>query len=368
MADDAEVSLLVGLLEGDLDAKPLGQGDNFLHGVVAVDVVSVPTGEALLHQMAAVGGGVDHHVAALGGDAALQNCLQGAEIVVILLEGQVVDEQDEFQRVGVQLVQNGGNGVELLLAHLQNPQTPVGQLVDHRLDGGGLAGARVAGKQNVGGGLALQQGNGVVQNDLLLPLVVHQGGKPGLVGIDDRDNVIAAADIEHDVLGVDAVAEAVDIGAALVVAVHNIQSLCGENRQGTRPVQPLPEGFRGEVGNGLQNFQLLLHFRFHFRPGLCPFANHADVGVFVVVDDVLDVARQGALFRGVQFCHKIRVFGHGLGGRAGLAAGEKRVQGGDHRVTQQCTEDGQGVQTDVQFTQIHTFRIAPFAPLETRAA
>ena len=82
-----------------------------------------------------------------------------------------------------QLVEDGGDGVELLLANLQNPQSPVSQLVHHRLDGGGLAGSRVAGEQNVGGGLALQQRTGVVQYDLLLPLVVHKVGKPGLIRI-----------------------------------------------------------------------------------------------------------------------------------------------------------------------------------------
>ena len=54
--------------------------------------------------MAAVGGGIDHHVAALGGDAALQDGLQGAEIVIVPLEGQVIDEEDELQGIAVQLV------------------------------------------------------------------------------------------------------------------------------------------------------------------------------------------------------------------------------------------------------------------------
>ena len=85
-------------------------------------IVSIPVGEALLHQMAAVGGGVDHHVPAPGGHAALQNGLQGAEIVIVLLEGKIIDEQNELQGVAVQLVQNGGDAVQLLLAHFQNPQ------------------------------------------------------------------------------------------------------------------------------------------------------------------------------------------------------------------------------------------------------
>ena len=92
MVHDVQVGLFIRLLEGNLNAEPFGQGENLLHGVVAVDVVPVPLGEALLHQMAAVGGGIDHHVPGLGGNAALQNRLQGAEIVIVLLEGQVVDE------------------------------------------------------------------------------------------------------------------------------------------------------------------------------------------------------------------------------------------------------------------------------------
>ena len=130
--------------------------------------------------------------------------------------------------------------MELLLAHLQNPQTPVVELVDHGLDGGGLSGARVAGEQYVGGGFALEKGHGVVQNNLLLPLVVDEGGQPNLIGIDDGDDVVSFADVEHDMLGVDAVTEAMNIGAALVIAVHNIQALHGENGQIPVPVQPFP--------------------------------------------------------------------------------------------------------------------------------
>ena len=104
MVDDIQISLLIRLLEGDLNAEPLRQGDHFLHGVVAVDVIALPTGEGLLHQMAAVGGGIDHHIPGLGGNAALQDGLQGAEIIVILLEGKIVDKENELQRIPVQLI------------------------------------------------------------------------------------------------------------------------------------------------------------------------------------------------------------------------------------------------------------------------
>ena len=269
--------------------------------------------------MSAVGGGVDYHVAALGGDAALQNGFQGAEIVVVLLERKIVNEQNEFQGVGVQLVQNSGDGVELLLAHLQNSQTTVVQLIHHRLDGGGLAGACVAGEENVGGGLALEKGHGVVQNNLLLPLVVDEGGKPNLIGIDDGDDAVAFADVEHNVLGVDSVAQPVNIGAALVIAVHNIQLLRCENGQISGPIQTFPQVFRGQVGDGLQNQQFLLHLSFHLRPGLCAPANHADVGILIVVDDVLDVACQRPLLCAVEGGHERSVLGDGFGGGAAPA-------------------------------------------------
>ena len=66
--------------------------------------------------MAAIGGGVDHHIPGLGRDAALQDRLECAEIVVVLLEGKIVDKQNEFERIVPQFIQNRWNGVELLLA------------------------------------------------------------------------------------------------------------------------------------------------------------------------------------------------------------------------------------------------------------
>ena len=241
------------------------------------------------------------------------------------------------------------------------------QLVDHCLDSGGLAGTRVTCEQNVGGGLALEKGHGVVQDDLLLPLVVNQGGQPGLVGVDDGDNALIFANVEHDVLGVNSVAVAVDIGAALMIAVHNIQLFCGENRKITIPVKPFPQALRGQVSDGLQNLQFLLHLGFHLRPGLCPAPDHADVSVLVVVDDVLDIARQRPLFGAIEGGHKGGVFGDGFGGSF-FPAVQVVQQGRHHGVTEQRPENCQRIQANVQFVQLHTFRIAPFAPLETSAA
>ena len=152
-----------------------------------------------------------------------------------------------------------------------------------------------------------------------------------------------------------------------MIAVHNIQLFRGENGQITSPIQPFPQIFRGQVGDGLQNLQFLLYLGFHFRPGLGAPANHADVGVLVVVDDVLDVACQRPLFRAVEGRHKGRIFADGFGSAA-LPAVQIVQQGGYHRIGKQYPENCQRIEANLQLFQLHTFRIAPFAPLETSAA
>ena len=236
--------------------------------------------------------------------------------------------------------------MKLLLSHLQNSQAPVVQLVDHCLDGGGFTGACVAGEENVGGGLALEKSHGVVQNDLLLPLIIDEGGESGLVGIDDGDDVVSIADVEHDMLGVNSIAKAVNIGAAFVIAVPNIQLLCGENRKISVPVKAFAHILRGQVCHSLQDFQLPLHLVLHLGPGLRTLSDHADVGVLVIVDDVLDIARQRSLFRAVEGGDEGGILGDGLGG-AVFPAAQVVHQSGHHRIAEQRPENRQGTQPDV---------------------
>ena len=125
-----------------------------------------------------------------------------------------------------------------------------------------------------------------------------------------------------------------------MITVHNIQPLCGEDRQISVPVQPLPEGLWGQVGDGLQNQQFLLHLGFHLRPGLLSLPDHADVGILVVVDDVLNVARQRPLFRSIKGRHECGVLGDGISGGVFPAVqivGKSR----HHRITEQRPENRQ---------------------------
>ena len=156
-----------------------------------------------------------------------------------------------------------------------------------------------------------------------------------------------------------------DVGAPLTVAGGNVHLLSGKPGKIAIPIYGFPKAFRGQVGYGLEDLQLPGHHVLHFRPGGSPGADHADVGVLVICNDVLDVAGQSPLARGVKPTDKLRVPGYRLGGVPGSQEGN---QGFQHRVGQKTAENCQGLESEIEFCQLHTFRIAPFAPLETRAA
>ena len=88
---NVEIPLPVGAAEGDGQPKPGGQAHQLLAGVALVDVVALPVGEGLLNQVAAVAGGVDGDVAGPAAHAALQDRLEGGEVVVIGGEAQIID-------------------------------------------------------------------------------------------------------------------------------------------------------------------------------------------------------------------------------------------------------------------------------------
>ena len=155
--------------------------------------------------MTAVAGGVDHHVVAAAAHAALQDGFQRREVVVVGRKAQVVDEEDELQRIFCQLVHQGGNLVQLVLLHLDEPQPVRRKLIGDGLDGAGFAGARVAVEQHIVGGLALQQGPGVGNDLLPLPLVAGQFAQPLGVGVAHRHQM-PVLQREDVVAGKDAVA------------------------------------------------------------------------------------------------------------------------------------------------------------------
>ena len=128
----------------------------------------------LLDEMPAVAGGIHRHIVAAPADAALQNRFEGGKIIVVGGKAQVVDEQDELQRVFRQFVHQRRDLIQLGLFDLDQAQ-PIGcKLVGNSLDRTGLSGARVAVQKHVVGGLAVQQGLGVGDDFLPLALITRQ--------------------------------------------------------------------------------------------------------------------------------------------------------------------------------------------------
>ena len=171
LQQDDLVPGLVRPLEGHRQAEPGGQAHQLLAGVGGVQVIALPVAHPLLDQMAAVGGRIHRSVMAAAAHAALQNRFQRGEIVVVGRKAQIVDEQDEFERVVRQRLHHRGDLIKLVLFHLHQPQAVGGVLVGDGLDGAGLAGSRVAVKQHVIGRQPCQQGFGVGDDPGALGLV-----------------------------------------------------------------------------------------------------------------------------------------------------------------------------------------------------
>lgn len=123
MPNDRQIGGFVWAGEGDTKPEALGQGYQLLHGVVFVDVVAVPVGKALLHKMTAVAGGVNDHVCGFRCHRALQKGFQRTEIVVIPNKGKIVDEENEFQGIEGERVQDRRERVKLLLAQFQDTKS-----------------------------------------------------------------------------------------------------------------------------------------------------------------------------------------------------------------------------------------------------
>ena len=119
-------------------------------------------------------------------DAALQDRLQRRKVVIVGGKAQVINKEDEFQRILCQLVHQGGDLVELVLLHLDQAQAVGRKLVGNCLDRAGLARARIAVEQHVIGRAALQQGAGVGNDLLALLLVAGQLAQTLRVGVAHR--------------------------------------------------------------------------------------------------------------------------------------------------------------------------------------
>ena len=131
------------------------------------------------HQMAAVRGGIEHHIVRPTFDPAIKNGLQGFVMLVIMAERQVIAEQNKPVRRAAQHGQKAAHRGQILAAELNDLQRPA--LPDHfgmhRLDQTGFPHAARAPEQRVvrrqtGG--ELQR---VGQQDVPHPVHPHQQGQ-----------------------------------------------------------------------------------------------------------------------------------------------------------------------------------------------
>src|SRR5699024_5586167 len=168
----------------------------------------------LLDQVAAVGGGVDGDVARPASGAALQDGLEGGKVVVVGGKAQIVDEQDELEGVGGQLVHQVGQEVELVLFHFHQAQALGGVLVGDGLHRAGFAGAGVPVQKHVVGRQARQQAPGVGKDLFPLPLVAGQVRQALGVGVAHRGQPAFAVQHKDVVPGKHPVPHLPQIGTA----------------------------------------------------------------------------------------------------------------------------------------------------------
>ena len=346
-----QVAVPVGAEEGDGQAKPGGKAHQLLAGVAFVDIVAAAVGEGFFNEVAAVGGGIDRDVAGPAAHAALQNGLEGGKVIVVGGEAEVIDEEDELQRIGRQRIHQIGDLVELVLLHLYQPQSVSGKGVGNGLDGAGLAGAGVAVEQHVVGGLSLQQGFGV--GDDLFPLLLVAGEFLQLLGIGVLDgNQLSVFHGEHMVAGEDTVALGAHMGQTLVV-------ILGDGALLRQPAHQKCGGVFKTLGQRLQTnlchlvqqlqlpVQALFHHGRHRAPGKAPDAHvlalkHGGVEVSAPVVTVVEQAG-----------FKLRTGAHKGGGIVFAAGVQQGDKGRDHMILQKVAEDHKTFQTQLHLVKSH---------------
>ena len=99
--------------EGDLETEAVGQGGYGFERVANADVIALAVGHALADEVAAVGGRVDDKVGRLAGETALDERLEGREIVVLTVKGQVVEEYNKAERRAERLLEQFGEAGDM---------------------------------------------------------------------------------------------------------------------------------------------------------------------------------------------------------------------------------------------------------------
>src|SRR5919107_5831066 len=152
---DLQVARLVGRGKSQAQSEAARKGELLLHGVAGVNVVACGTaatfGEALPDQVPAVGGRVEPDVLGRLFDAAFEERLESLVLDLVLLEGEVVDEEHETPATLAKDLEYHLHLRKIFLLDLDQPQPQVRVLVHDSLDGGGLACSRQAVKERVVG-------------------------------------------------------------------------------------------------------------------------------------------------------------------------------------------------------------------------
>lgn len=156
-----------------------------------MNFVSFPGLKCLPDNVPAVAGGIDDGVPAPGAGASLQHGFQRRKIIIVFPETQIINEQDELQRLSRQLIQQPRQQMQAAFVQLDQPDPLVLQLAGHSLHRGGLACSRVTVQQDIGGFRAPHQRPGVFQHLFLLCLVAHQILQPDRIRIGHRQQPVA---------------------------------------------------------------------------------------------------------------------------------------------------------------------------------
>gem|GEM_PF-2592873 len=203
--DHVEILVLAALVEAKPQAEAVGQGDLLLHGLTRVDGRrALVLHHVARQQVATVGGGVEDDVLRASLDAAFEHSLQRLVGGVVGVERQVVAEDDEPVRIGLEQRHQGRQALDVLavdLHQLQRAGTVAGQphvgLGVDGLDEGGLAHAARAPQQGVVGGQAAGEALGVLrqhvahavdaaQKDEIDPVDLRNGVESGRGGMPDE--------------------------------------------------------------------------------------------------------------------------------------------------------------------------------------
>ena len=120
---DTHQPRVFGFLEGDDNTKPCGETDGLFKGIIPVNIISFPAAERFLHEVSAVAGCIDNDVFGTRRGTSFKNCFQGSKLIVGFGKGQIINKEDELERVCCELFDDRGYQIQLGFVDLNKPQT-----------------------------------------------------------------------------------------------------------------------------------------------------------------------------------------------------------------------------------------------------